>query len=423
MAIKTEMFVLTDATNNNNKFWEVTLLEDGTVKSRYGRVGSAGASNVLGSGENLYASKVREKERKGYRKVDVVSGSSGGGTVAANVAQIAKDEIANADPVVASLIERLAKINKHQIFQATGGQMDVDLDTGIIRTPVGVVSEGNVTAARVILPELDEMVVKGDVDSNTFRSKLNDYLMLIPQKVGSRQGWHKDVLPDHAAVIKQNALLDQLEASIEIAQKKISDASKIAAGDRPRTFDVHLKVLTGPETDRITQYYKHTINSRHGSAKLTPKRFFSVEIASMRKAWEADGMRLDNQMELWHGTRAHNLLSILKGGLIVPKSGGSINVTGRMFGDGLYFSDQSTKALNYAHGYWDGGSRDNLCYMFLADIGMGKQYQPQRPFSGVPPKGYDSTNVRGGTAGVLNNEMIVYRTGQANLKYLIEFGS
>lgn len=422
MAVKQEMFVLTNAGNNNNKFWEVILLEDGTVKSRYGRVGSAGATNTLGHGEALYASKVREKERKGYRKVEVVGAAADQGAAVANVSQVAEEQIAGGDTVVADLVRRLARINRHQIMQATGGQMDLDLTTGIIRTPVGVVSEENVLAARRILPVLDGMVIKGDLDSSAFRSALNDYLMLVPQKVGTKRGWHKEFIPDHDAVVKQNALLDQLEASIEVAQKKVAEASKAVAGDAPRVFDVRLSVLEGPETERIKAYYQQTINRGHAAARLTPKRFFTVDIGPMKKAWDEDGATLTNRQELWHGTRAHNLLSILKSGLMIPRSGGSINITGRMFGDGLYFSDQSTKALNYAYGYWDGGARDNVCYMFLADVGMGKEYHPAAPFSGTPPKGYDSTFVRGGTARVMNNEMIVYRTGQANLKYLIEFG-
>ena len=58
----------------------------------------------------------------------------------------------------------------------------------------------------------------------------------------------------------------------------------------------------------------------------------------------SQGEPIGNVMELWHGTRVENVLSILKGGLIIPKSSAG-HVTGRMFGDGVYFSDQSTNPL------------------------------------------------------------------------------
>ena len=111
-----------------------------------------------------------------------------------------------------------------------------------------------------------------------------------------------------------------------------------------------------------------------------------------------------------------------KSGLIIPKSNGSIQVTGRMFGNGIYFSDQSTKSLNYSYGYWDGGAKDNRCFMFLADVAMGKPWHPTRTGPNVvPAAGHDSVYARGGRDIVQNNEMIVYRTSQAKLKYLVEF--
>ena len=159
----------------------------------------------------------------------------------------------------------------------------------------------------------------------------------------------------------------------------------------------------------------------HTSYNLRVKNVYSVTIGNMKNAWDNDGAQMSNIKELWHGTRAANLLSILKGGLIIPKSSAG-HVTGRLFGDGLYFSDQSTKSLNYSQGYWS-GSRDNHCFMFLANVAMGKEYIPNGHGGPWPRKGYDSTYAIGGKSGVMNNEMIVYRTSQCNLKYLVEFDS
>ena len=60
--------------------------------------------------------------------------------------------------------------------------------------------------------------------------------------------------------------------------------------------------------------------------------------------------------------------------------------------------------------------------MFIADVAMGKIYTPTSSYDGPFPKnGYDSVFAKGGMSGVQNNEMIVYQTNQANLKYLVEF--
>src|SRR5262249_54679202 len=150
------------------------------------------------------------------------------------------------------------------------------------------------------------------------------------------------------------------------------------------------------------------------------KKVYAVEIATMRRAWEKAGKPVGNVAELWHGTKASNLLSILKGGLIIPPSNAP-HCTGRMFGNGVYFSDQSTKSLNYAYGYWGGGPADNNCFMFLVDVAMGKYFVPDGPSTRLPMPGYDSTYAQASKSGVMNNEMIVYKTSQINPRFLVEF--
>ena len=58
--------------------------------------------------------------------------------------------------------------------------------------------------------------------------------------------------------------------------------------------------------------------------------------------------------------------------------------------------------------------------MFLAQVAMGNHYTPNRPLSNIPA-GYDSCYAVGGQSGVMNNEMIVYRTSQADIRTLVEF--
>jgi poly [ADP-ribose] polymerase 2/3/4 len=125
---------------------------------------------------------------------------------------------------------------------------------------------------------------------------------------------------------------------------------------------------------------------------------------------------------LWHGTRSSNLLSILKNGLMIPKANAA-HCTGRMFGDGIYTSLQSTKALNYATDFWNkSGSANQRTFMFLCEVALGKMYEPTSRAVSFPKTGTNSTWVDAGKCGVMNHECIVYDTAQINLKYLCEFG-
>ena len=94
---------------------------------------------------------------------------------------------------------------------------------------------------------------------------------------------------------------------------------------------------------------------------------------------------------------------------------------GRLFGNGCYFANKSSKAVNYSFGYWDHKSKDDNCYAFLADVALGKFYTPRNTYENLPKPGYNSTFAKSGISGVMNDEIIVYNTYQCNLTYLMEF--
>jgi poly [ADP-ribose] polymerase 2/3/4 len=152
------------------------------------------------------------------------------------------------------------------------------------------------------------------------------------------------------------------------------------------------------------------------------QRVFAVDIAAMRERFEARGRAVGGIRELWHGTQAGNLLSILRSGFVIPPASAA-HCSGRMFGNGVYFSDQSTKSLNYAYGYWRGRTEDR-CFMFLCDVALGRCFRPTGWCHTLDPrdKGFDSTFAEAGVSGVANNEMIVYDTAQIVPRYLVEFG-
>jgi poly [ADP-ribose] polymerase len=132
---------------------------------------------------------------------------------------------------------------------------------------------------------------------------------------------------------------------------------------------------------------------------------------------------LGNIMELWHGSKVANLISILLKGYINPPSNASF-VTGRLNGsEGIYLSDQSSKSLNYSEGYWSGESRSSRIFMFLNDVVMGNIFYPKSSEEAKRMKlgtQYHSIFVKAGVSGLYNNEMVV-PVPQINPKYLCEF--
>ncbi len=428
--IEQKKFVAVDPANNNNKFWQYSINSDGTITYTWGRIGATSDSKTEPYVEKKLASKVREKLNKkdgpSYVEIKTVGGDGPmvpvKAVAKAEVAKIAVKEIGGDDPIVSALVKKLAEANRHEIITMSGGEMDVDLETGIVRTAMGVVTLDAVKQARKILDDMSSYVTRGNTDNPTYQRMLGDYLKLVPQKVPFKRGWYADFIN----LDTQTQLLDQLESSIELAEQRVTDS--IAAANKtdrksvPTVFNISLKVVDDPKVfDKIKKMYYDNRSHGHSCAHLKPVRVYEVQIPHMAASFETDGKRVGNIKRLWHGTRMHNVLSILKRGFVLPSQLSTVQTTGAMYGAGLYFSDTSTKSLNYSYGgVWDNGRRDRICFMFLADVAMGREYIPYSSGNGKRV-GYDSCFAQGGKAGTINNEMIVYRTSQANIRYLVEF--
>ncbi len=414
-------FILTEIGCNQNKFWNVALFDNDDVVTEWGRVGYTGQSKTFaGVGRAFLQSKIREKEGKGYRPQQVLNGSKPAGVQAGSaseLAALAKNQIVTNNPLVDQLIARLARANVHHILQST--TMQYDASRGTFSTPLGIVDQLAIDQARDILVKIGGYVQLHDYGSRSFMGDVNEYLMLVPQNIGMGRLDLRVKFPDMESVTKQNDILDSLEASLQAVLSKPadSDAPRVQA---PKLFDLRLSLIEDDrEIERVRKFYRMTNQKMHACSHLDVKTVYEVQICGMHTEFEERGRPVGNVMELWHGTKTANLLSIMKSGLkTAPPSTAAI--AGKMFGNGIYFSDQSTKSLNYAHGYWH-GSQENNCFMFLCNVAMGNYYVPAGPSSQLPKAGYDSTFAQAHKSGVANNEMIVYRNEQVDLTRLIEF--
>lgn len=417
MVKKYAMLLMNNAEGNNNKFYELKLNDDDSVVIRYGRVGATGTTENKGYGEDIFDKVANSKRKKGYKDVDILTSQSTNAPTISNVSELAKRDIIKNNPVLENLIDKLAKINRHQLLGASGG--NIDIVDGQVKTPLGLVTLESIGKAKNKLLNLNEFVTNNKLD-NEYVNTLQDYLTLVPQKIPSKKGWHENFFTDFTNFQNQNALLEQIETSI----KNYQPVNKIATdGVSQRLFGYSLHLLEDTTIfNKINKFYEANINRRHVSSSYKLKKIYVLTNDEKTSKYETYTKSLGNTKQLWHGTRACNVLSILKGGLIIPPTvGGNYTIAGRMFGNGVYFSDQSSKSLNYATPFWTGGSKElNELFMFLADVSMGKEYIPKGPMQTLP-QGFDSIYAIGGKSGVMNNEMIVPHLDQFKLNYLCEF--
>ena len=424
-AIEHKKFSLTELGSNKNKFWNVTLFDNDDVHSQWGRQGDGNKSGQQKTwssvGKSFMLKKIREKEKKGYRENKTIesSGSISASSISNNnLKDIASKQIKASCKLVQDLVDYLVKVNAHQILTAVNG-ITYDTSTAQFKTTQGIVVPEQVDRARKLLSNLSDLVVVQDYDNYDFEDSLNEYLSLIPRNFGRRRMEPKDILPDLTAVQKENDVLDGLDASFAGA---IKTPNKKKNEETPEIFNVEMELIEDKKIiSKINSYYEKTKKTMHQSYRYKLKRIYKVYINTVVKSFENYGKPLGNIKELFHGTKCSNCLSILKQGLVIPPASSSY-CTGRLYGNGVYASDISSKALNYATNYWNRSGNSDRIFMFIVDFAMGKVYSPTGKYGvNYPPKGYDSTFAKSGKSGVYNNEMIVYKTSQVNLKYLLEF--
>lgn len=436
-----ELLMFTSVTDNNNKFYEVTLYDDGTLEKRWGRVSSTGQSSRESGNERKFQSAVNAKISKGYVKTSIISTKVDSG---ANTSKIELDLIAKKDltfgvtdvdekKLIEALVDSLVQSNRHEIHKSSNGQISID-ESGIVKTQFGLVDAKTIEKARKALDTLGKRVEKSKFDDK-YNLELKTYLELIPQKVPSQAGWGNTFFTNYTTIANQLDFLDRLEASIDLYSQKKKDALEQASKNEGKDvndiqlFDCTLRVVTDKSVfDRINRMYQKTLNTIHSSSKLKLKRVYEVHHTQMKKDFVEMSEKIGNVQQLWHGTRMFNILSILKGGIIIPPQNSTYQIAGRLFGNGIYLSDQSTKSLNYSYGYWDSQNKDNHCFMFLTHAALGKEYLAKEADkatgyrnSPLPYAGYDSTYAKANVSGVMNNEMIIYDKRQMNLSYLCEF--
>lgn len=414
---ETTMLVMVSTTGNNNKFYEATINGD-TIDVRYGRVGATGSTMRYGGGRAKYDSLLNSKKRKGYKEVEVVDGGNTKAATnsvlrSASLKGLSKPEFAT-DTRITKLVDDIVAVNAHSIATASGGK--IALKDGALRTPLGVIGRSSLDKADALLVDIN--------NSSDHRRKvglLEDYLTLVPQKVGSRRGWEDDLLTD-TALGQQVDFVKQLRDSLDFIETQAAAASDTAGPAVTFRYNIGVIEADDPRFKQVADSFAKTLNSNHPSRRYKLVGLYDMFDSDEALAkYEALKQAKGNEQWLWHGTRASNVLSILAKGLYVPPANAGFT-TGRMFGNGVYLSSQSTKSALYSGGYWAGENLSNKAFMFSAQAVMGKSYQPRSYGENWAPihRDYDSINVKAGTAGVRNHEAVIWNLDQLNMRYLLE---
>jgi poly [ADP-ribose] polymerase len=133
--------------------------------------------------------------------------------------------------------------------------------------------------------------------------------------------------------------------------------------------------------------------------------------------------------EFWHGSRNENWISILQNGLLLNPNA---QITGKMFGSGLYFAPSPSKSFNYTSyrgTTWAHGSSDTgVMGLYAVAYGEPHVVYDNRGFDYrfgwgdlqrmAPDKG--CVHAKAGKV-LRNDEVIFYCEDQTTINYLVDF--
>lgn len=421
---------------NNNKFYIIEIQKNNKGEyqlfSNYGRLGKTSVYEIrkyfkgstdpiinLSDIESEYDAIISKKERgktvkgvkESYSIVDVISPTVGSSNVF-NSSDVTIDNSIDIDidnhVDVIRIIEQLKNDNIHDILSKTS----LKLTSRGLETDIGIVTESHINKAENVLDELRTFIIDDDDDGIT--SSNNKYFSLIPKKFGGQLN-KADMIKDADKLAQTYELLDNLKTALK---------TTVAPKDEKSKVKIDIAYLEDAnEWERLSQFFesnKHKNHSHLNNWKI--KNIFKYgESTHNLENYEKMYEMMDNEFELFHGSRNTNILSILLNGFMIPPATAG-HCTGRMFGNLIYHASCSTKALNYSTGFWNGSNDDNNAFIFITKVLMGNIQKCKTFKYDGPDEEYDSilglTEKDGGS--LLNEEYCVRSPSQIKITHLIE---
>lgn len=414
MAKNYAYLIQVNAANNNNKFYEITENDDSTVSVRYGRVGGKVMSKDYGYQKNFWSLK-EEKETKGYEDrtaLHMEKQKESAGAIEAKSFEPVEDEVVQEllDLLITSSREFMQKnytVKATEITPKMVQEAENDLDA------------------------LNRIALNPDTNNAlyAFNEKLQELFTDIPRSMGRVADYLAKTETDFDKILQREMeMLDNVKGAI--VQTK---APQIAGKGQTvlEAYNLSIRPVTYKEEDQITTHLGRDYDGRQVENRYV--KGFAVENNQTRKAYEEykkeHHISSKNVRLFYHGSKVENFYSIVKTGLSLNPNA---TVTGKMFGQGLYFAPECRKSLNYMDvrgSHWNSGKRDTgLCAVY--SVALGKCYEPNRILGSNfrkedLPKGADSVfaSKHNPHLGLKNDEYIVFDQNACTIKYLLEMSS
>lgn len=439
---------------NANKFYNIQIIQlqnKFVVYIRYGRIGNDGTSTndffntkhqSISHFKNKFKNKtgnnwgepfVKKPKKYFFSEKDVVKQS---------IEKTEKSEDDSSSESEIELDKRVVKflelISNISYMKAALVELKIDLE----KMPLGKIRQSQIDSAYEVLNKISR-----NMKNKTKLEKLSsEFYTLIPQVFGYRA---PPIIDTDKLVGKNLNLLNELSqmvfGAVSVTKLKGSKSNPLLK----LYEDLHTDIVPLDSTDRMFKLlddYMHRSMAPTHNFKYDIVEIFQIDRHAERDLYETYSNKLKNHTLLFHGTSISNLIGILTNGLVVDPSrlGINVNITGKMFGLGLYFANSCSKSIQYTNYH----ASDNLCCLFVTEVALGKMLSKSQSDSSITAstltKGYHSVWGRGESSFVeydlyddhtqipsgkltkmnqkhslLYDEFIVYKEEQINIRFAI----
>lgn len=376
---------------NNNKYYEMT--ENGsTITVNYGRVDHT--KITISKPIHEWDSLIRSKTKKGYK--DVTS------LVSVIVTDTKKSDV------------KLTKIvGKVGDFMELMSNYTNNLVTKTYSVKSDNVSQAQIDEAQNCLDELVKLTKKKTVVPLEANELLIELYTAIPRHMSNVKHY---LLPN----VKLDNILQQEQDNLDAMAVQVNLSKPKTAKEVTKTNNLLDKLgITMKECDanKDIQYLLDQV--KKDGRKIAG--IFEVGKPAEDKVFDKWLVKQKDKRTriLIHGTRCTSVIPILETGLKI-RPAGNFQFSGKVYGDGNYYSETVSKSLNYT-----GYDPDKILLVY--EVHTGNPFVYDGWFKGnsfnlnykeLQSRGFDSTFVKAG-GGLLNTEIIAYKEEQCRIKYII----
>ena len=377
---------------NNYKFYKLEQA-DSKVIATYGRIGAA-KGELFGERTCIYEPsmfwiKYYEKLAKGYIDQSDI--------------YLTEKPDKNAEPKMMDTCEKTESEKLYLKLMALA-KKTISRQCKSVEITIGMIKK-----SRMLLMELYKT---NGVDE--FNSVLLKLISVCPRKVWRVSELLAVTEDDFAGIIEREE--DLVNAMDVVAEKEQNKTDK-------NDFSVYdIEVILAAEDDR-----KKVMEILTPELKKKVTRIYTVKPLKQNSAFDnyCRKNKIKNTKLLFHGSRNENWLSIIKNGLMLYPNA---VITGKMFGNGIYFASSCEKSWGYTSGhgaYWTNGTA-NTAYMGLYEVAYGEPEDCEAShFYSKKELDEKNKNCVHAHAGkyLRNDEIIFYDEAAVAIRYLIEFSA